>query len=104
MLVAAVLRPEEREDGELEVVRAPPEQRTDALVLAVRQAEGSMERLFRNAAQSRQLNGAVRLPRRRTSAFHSSAAAAGSTASGTITASSSRVGATVPNGPWSEGT
>ena len=47
VLVAAVLRPEEREDGELEVVRVPAEQGADALVLPVGQAEGAMERLFR---------------------------------------------------------
>ena len=51
MLVAAVLRPEEREHRELEVVRVPPEQGLDALVLPVGQAEGAMERLLRNAAQ-----------------------------------------------------
>ena len=51
VLVAAVLRPEEREDGELEVVRLAPEERLDALVLPVREAEGTMERLFRDAAQ-----------------------------------------------------
>jgi hypothetical protein len=51
VLVAAVLGPEEREDGELEVVREPPEQGRDALVLPVRQAESTMERLFRDAAQ-----------------------------------------------------
>ena len=57
MLVAAVFRPEEREDGELEVVRVSPEQGLDALVLTVGQAEGTMERLLRHAAQMFQLNG-----------------------------------------------
>jgi len=42
VLVAAVLRPEEREDGELEVVRLPLEQLTDTLVLAVGKAESTM--------------------------------------------------------------
>ena len=51
MLVAAVLRPEEREDRELEVVRVTREQRADALVLPVGEAEGAMERLLRHAAQ-----------------------------------------------------
>ena len=54
MLVAAVLRPEEREDRELEVVRLALEQRADALVLPVGEAEGAMERLFRHAAQEAQ--------------------------------------------------
>jgi len=53
MLVAAVLGPEEREDGELEVVRIPPEQGADTVVLPVREAEGSMEWLCRNTAQAR---------------------------------------------------
>ena len=44
VLVAAVLRPEEREDGELEVVRLPLEQRDDSVELPVRQAELAMER------------------------------------------------------------
>jgi hypothetical protein len=53
VLVPAVLRPEEREDGELEVVRVALEQGSDALVLPVGQAEGAVERLFRDAAQRR---------------------------------------------------
>jgi hypothetical protein len=51
VLVTAVLRPEEREDGELEVVRVPLEQRPDTVELPVRQAEGAVERLFRDAGQ-----------------------------------------------------
>ena len=51
MLVAAVLRPEEREDRELEVVRITREERADSLVLPVREAECAMERRFRHAAQ-----------------------------------------------------
>jgi hypothetical protein len=39
-----VLRPQEREDGELEVVRLAPEQVEDALQLPVGQSEGPMER------------------------------------------------------------
>jgi hypothetical protein len=62
VFVAAVLGPEEREDRELEVVRLAFEQRADALVLPVREAECTMERLFRDAAQrKRQCN---RLERR----------------------------------------
>jgi hypothetical protein len=51
VLVAAVLRPQEREDGELEVVRVASEEGADSLELPVREAESAMERLFRNAAQ-----------------------------------------------------
>jgi hypothetical protein len=57
VLVAAVLRPEEREDRELEVVRVPAEQRTDAVVLAVREPESSMERPVGDAAQRAILPG-----------------------------------------------
>src|SRR5919197_4954239 len=53
MLVAAVLRPEQREDRELEVVRLAPEQRADAVELPVRQAERTVEGLLRNAADRR---------------------------------------------------
>ena len=51
MLVAAVLGPEKREHGELEVVRLALEQRDDAIELPVREAELAMERLFRDRAQ-----------------------------------------------------
>ena len=51
VLVAAVLGPEKREDGELEIVRVAVEQRTDAFELPVREAECAVERLFRDAAQ-----------------------------------------------------
>ena len=40
VLVAAVLRPEEREDGELEVVRVAPEQLADSVQLPVGETEG----------------------------------------------------------------
>ena len=53
MLVAAVLGPEKREDGELEVVRISPEQGADTVVLPVREAKGSMEWLCRNTAQGK---------------------------------------------------
>jgi hypothetical protein len=46
-----MLRPEQGEDGELEVVRLPLEQRDDSVELPVRQAELAMERLFRDGAQ-----------------------------------------------------
>ena len=53
MLVAAVLRPEEREDRELELVRVALEQVADSLELPVRQAESTMERrLFGDRSQS----------------------------------------------------
>ena len=46
VLVAAVLRPEQREDRELEVVRLALEQLQDAVELPVGQTEGAVERLF----------------------------------------------------------
>ena len=53
MLVAAVLRPEEREDRELELVRVALQQIADSLELPVRQAESTMERrLFGDRSQS----------------------------------------------------
>ena len=54
VLVAAVLRPHQREDRELEVVRLALEQRDDTIVLAVREPELAVERLFRDGAQARQ--------------------------------------------------
>ena len=57
MLVAAVLRPEQREDRELEVVGVASEEGADALVLPVGQAEGAMERLLRHAAQRLESRG-----------------------------------------------
>jgi hypothetical protein len=51
VLVAAVFRPEEGEDGELEVVRVAAEERPDTAELPVRQAERAMERLFDSATQ-----------------------------------------------------
>ncbi len=51
MLVAAVLRPEQREDRELEVVRVALQQLPDSLELPVGQAEGPVERLFRDRSQ-----------------------------------------------------
>jgi hypothetical protein len=55
VLVAAVFRPEEREDLELEVVRLALEERDDAGELPVREAEPAMERVFRDGAQAASL-------------------------------------------------
>ncbi len=60
MLVAAVLRPEKREDDELEVVRVAVEQGPDTLQLPVGQAEGTVERLFRDCRQRVECSRAVR--------------------------------------------
>jgi hypothetical protein len=46
-----VLRPEEREDRELEVVRLAREQLLDTVELPVGQTEGAMERLFGDPRQ-----------------------------------------------------
>jgi hypothetical protein len=43
MLVAAVLRPEQREDSQLEVVGLATEQLDDAVQLPVREAERAMD-------------------------------------------------------------
>jgi hypothetical protein len=51
VLVAAVLRPEEREDGELEMVRLALEQLLDTVELPVGQPEGAVERLFGDPRQ-----------------------------------------------------
>jgi hypothetical protein len=48
MLVAAMLGPEEREDGKLEVVRVAAEQFADAVELLVGQPQRTVERLFRS--------------------------------------------------------
>jgi hypothetical protein len=52
VLVAAVLRPEQREDGELEVVRPTLEQLANTVELPVRQTECPMEWLLRDRAQA----------------------------------------------------
>jgi hypothetical protein len=46
VLVRAVLRPQEREDRELEVVRLAAEQVADTFELPVGEAEGEVKRLF----------------------------------------------------------
>jgi hypothetical protein len=56
VLVAAVLRPEQRENGELEVVRAPSQQCLDTVELPVREAEAAVER-FRDRAQESTVSG-----------------------------------------------
>ena len=51
MLVAAVLRPEQGEDRQLEVVGLPFEQLDDARVLGVGEAERLVQRPFRDPRQ-----------------------------------------------------
>ncbi len=51
VLVAAVLGPEQREDGQLEVVRLPAQQIADTVELPVRQAEHAVEGLFGDRSQ-----------------------------------------------------
>jgi hypothetical protein len=51
VLVAAVLRPEQREHCELEVVGIALQQFADSLELAVREPEGAVERLFGDPRQ-----------------------------------------------------
>ncbi len=67
MLVAAVLRPEEREDRQLEVVRLPLEQVDDASELAIREAEGPVygDRGQRLCGDTRQVSQCNREGRRR---------------------------------------
>jgi hypothetical protein len=63
MLVPAVLRPEQREDGELEVVRLAFEQLTDSGELGVGETERTMKRPFfddpRQGLESSRLRGRV---------------------------------------------
>jgi hypothetical protein len=56
MLVAAVLRPEQREDREFEVVRLALEQLADARELAVGETERPVERLFEDPRQRVECN------------------------------------------------
>ena len=62
MLVAAMLRPEQREDRELEAVRIAAEQLADTLQLPVGQPEGPVERLFRDRRQSLESSWGTRRP------------------------------------------
>jgi hypothetical protein len=52
MLVPAVLRPEEREDGELEVVRVAAEKLPDSFRLPVGETKGAVERLLSDLRQA----------------------------------------------------
>jgi hypothetical protein len=52
-----VLRPEQREDGEFEVVRRALEQLSDTVELPVGETEGPMERLVGNGSQGRMVSG-----------------------------------------------
>ena len=52
VLVAAVLRPEEREDGELEVVRVAAEKLADSFRLPVGETKGAVERLLSDLRQA----------------------------------------------------
>ena len=58
MLVAAVLRPEDGEDGELEVVRRSFEQVVDPLEFPVRETERSMKLLLVDRGQKASLAAA----------------------------------------------
>src|SRR5439155_11921081 len=51
VLVAAVLAPKQRVDGQLEVVRLPAEQLVDTAQLAVGETEGAVKRLGRDGTQ-----------------------------------------------------
>jgi hypothetical protein len=51
VLVCAVLGPEEREDGELEVVRVSAQELADPLQLPIGESECSMEGLFDDRRQ-----------------------------------------------------
>jgi hypothetical protein len=56
MLVAAMLRPEQREDCELEVIRLPLEQFADTRELIVGETERPVERLFEDSRQRIECN------------------------------------------------
>jgi hypothetical protein len=57
VLVAAVLRPEKREDRQLEVVRRPAEQLPDTVELSVGQTERAVKRLVGNGSQRARISG-----------------------------------------------
>jgi hypothetical protein len=57
VLVATVFGPEEREDRQLEVVRLPLEQLDDACQLAVREAEGPVQRNLGDGSGGKRLSG-----------------------------------------------
>jgi hypothetical protein len=56
MLVAAVLRPQQREDRELEVVRLAREQFADSVELPVGKTERPVERLIEDPRQRVECN------------------------------------------------
>jgi hypothetical protein len=60
VLVAAVLRPEQGEDRELEPVRLALQQLADTVELPVGETKGPMERLFRDRRQVGQCNDGIR--------------------------------------------
>ena len=57
VLVAAVLRPEEREDRQLEVVRRPAEQLPDTVELSVGETERAVKRLVGHGSQRARISG-----------------------------------------------
>ena len=57
MLVAAVLRPEEREDRELEIVRVAAQQALDTVELSVGETESTVEWLLGDRAQEAMVPG-----------------------------------------------
>jgi hypothetical protein len=57
VLVAAVLRPQQREDGELELVGLPLEQFADPLELPVGEPEAAVQRLVGDGGQRAMVSG-----------------------------------------------
>jgi hypothetical protein len=62
MLVAAVLRPEQGENGELEVIRVATEELLDPFSFPIGQPESAMQRLFGDLIQVIQCNRGNRRP------------------------------------------
>ena len=110
VLVAAVLRPEEREDRELEIVRIALEQRADSLELSVGETECAMERGFRHAAQGASLAARRGRPQSRATAksrcspsrpFSSTSRLSRNSTSGPATSSCTRLDtSTSPPSAW----
>jgi hypothetical protein len=63
VLVAAVLRPEQGEHGQLEVVRVAAEQLSDSVGFPVGQTERPVERLFRDRGQTSSIDARPEGPR-----------------------------------------
>jgi hypothetical protein len=57
VLVTAVLRPEQREDGQLEIVRVTAQQRLDAVELSVGETESTVKWLLGDRAQEAMVSG-----------------------------------------------